>query len=175
MSFIERRHRIRKRRARAVAGLLCAAAMASASLSGSDDASAIFRQVYEEVRTMPARSGELFIRQEFFIGEDDDDTNKDLSVSIVLPEGGQIPVMIVQFTWMERDRSNRRISRARTTKTLRCIMETDGARLEGEGFENDELRDLARGLLKAVRDKKRLLQKTPSRGSAEPRDYPSRG
>jgi hypothetical protein len=76
---------------------------------------------------------------------------------------------------MERDRSNRRISRAKTTKTLRCIMETAGARLEGDGFEKNELSVLARGLLKAVRDKKRLLQKTPSRGSAEPRVYPSRG
>jgi len=149
--------------------------MASASLSASDDAPAIFRQVYEEVRTMPARPGEQFIRQEFFIGEDDDDTNKDLSVSIVLPEGGQIPVMIVQFTWMERDRSNRRISRARSTKTLRCVMETEDTRLEGDGLEKDELSVLGRGLLKAVRDNKRLLQKTPSRGSAEPRVYPSRG
>ena len=175
MSFIVRQRRIRMRRAKAVASLLCAAAMASASFSIPDDTPAIFRQVYEEVRTMPARPGEQFIRQEFFIGEDDDDTNKDLSVSIVLPEGGQIPVMIVQFTWMERDRSNRRVSRARTTKTLRCIMETDGTRLEGEGFEKDALPVLARGLLKAVRDKKRLLQKTPSRGSAEPRVYPSRG
>jgi len=149
--------------------------MASASLSASDDAPAIFRQVYEEVRTMSARPGEQFIRQEFFIGEDDDDTNKDLSVSIVLPEGGQVPVMIVQFTWMERDRSNQRISRARSTKILRCVMEAEDTRLEGDALEKDELPVLARGLLKAVRDKKRLLQKTPSRGSAEPRVYPSRG
>jgi len=124
---------------------------------------------------MSARPGEQFIRQEFFIGEDDDDTNKDLSVSIVLPEGGQVPVMIVQFTWMERDRSNQRISRARSTKILRCVMEAEDTRLEGDALEKDELPVLARGLLKAVRDKKRLLQKTPSRGSAEPRVYPSRG
>jgi len=154
--------------------LLFAVASGAPAVRDREDTLKVFRQVYDEVRVMPARPGELFIRQEFFIGEDDDDTNKDLSVSVVLPEGERPPVMIVQFTWMERDRADRRISRARLTKILRCVLERDTVQakgVDGAAFEEKELRDLARGLLKAVRDKKRLLLKTPSRGPLGPREY----
>ncbi len=108
---------------------------------------------------------------EFFIGEGDDDTYKDIAVSIIFGEDAP-PDMIVQITWMKRDRRDRRVAVARSTKTLRFILEADGTRLEGDEPANGEIAVLARGLFTAVRNKKRLLGKAPSRGFREPREYP---
>lgn len=139
--------------------LLTAAAPAVFPRPPDDDVPRLLREIYNEVRTMSARPGEPFIRQEFFIGEDDDDTYKDIAVSIILAESETPPVMIIQFTWMERDRRDRRTATARSTKILRCIMDGEDVRREGGPFEAREVLDLARGLIKAVQDKKRLLGK----------------
>ncbi|HQF98947.1 MAG TPA: hypothetical protein PLX98_11180 [Candidatus Aminicenantes bacterium] len=167
--------RTRKRLAAAVLVFMIAA---PAGLDGvpapEHEISDLFRRIYEEVRTMPPRPGERFIRQEFFIGEGDDDTDKDIAVSIVLPGENTPPDMIVQITWMERDRRDRRVAVARSTKILRFVLEADGIRWEGDAFGKGEAAVLARGLLKAVRNKKRLLGLQASPGSVEPREYPCR-
>jgi hypothetical protein len=115
-------------------------------------------RVYDEVRVMPPRPDEAFVRQEFFIGEDDDDTNKDIFVSIIIAKADAVPLMILQITWMEHAKSDDRVSFAKETKTLRCLFEPAGLRLEGARFGDRELGALAHGLLKAVLDKKRLLE-----------------
>lgn len=115
-------------------------------------------RVYDEVRVMPPRPDEAFVRQEFFIGEDDDDTNKDIFVSIIIAKADAVPLMILQITWMEHAKSDSRVSFAKETKTLRCLFEPAGLRLEGARFGDRELGALAHGLLKAVLDKKRLLE-----------------
>ncbi len=153
--------RVRKQRATAAFAFLVAGA---AALFGDpeSEASLLLRRIHEEVRTMPVRPGEAFVRQEFFIGKGEDDTYKDIAVSIVLPEGETAPVMIIQFTWMKRDRRDKRTATAGSTKILRCIMNADSVEWNGDSFDEAELAVLARGLLEAVRNKKRLLKKTPS-------------
>jgi len=115
-------------------------------------------RIYDEVRVMPPRPGEEFVRQEFFIGPDDDDTNKDIFVSVIIAKADAVPFMIAQITWMEHAKSDPRVTYAKETKTLRCLFDPAGLRLEGARFSNRELGDLAHGLLKAVLDKKRLLE-----------------
>lgn len=115
-------------------------------------------RIYDEIRIMPPRPGEEFVRQEFFIGEDDDDTNKDIYVSVIIAKADAVPLMIVQITWMEHAKSDPRVSFAKETKTLRCLFDPAGLRLEGARFSSRELGDLARGLLRAVLDKKRILE-----------------
>ncbi|MDD8028001.1 MAG: hypothetical protein PHE62_00460 [Acidobacteriota bacterium] len=164
--------RTRKRLAAALVFMIAGPAGTDVVFVLEQEVSDLFRRIYEEVQTMPARPGERFIRQEFFIGEGDDDTYKDIAVSIVLPREDAPPDMIVQITWMKRDRRDRRVAVARSTKTLRFILEADGTRLEGDEPANGEIAVLARGLFTAVRNKKRLLGKAPSRGFREPREYP---
>ena len=113
--------------------------------------------VYDEVNHMPAYPDEPFIRMDVFIGEDDDDTNKDIhAVLLVAKEHGH-PALRVQIVFMERRRGFPVIRIARETKSFLCVFEDGGLDVRSTTFTAAEIDALAPGLLKAVRDKKRLL------------------
>ncbi|MDW7759477.1 MAG: hypothetical protein SCM96_02440 [Acidobacteriota bacterium] len=160
-----------------VAGLMLVLVLFSASTFSSQDAlpelkvKAATREtlaaVYDEVKDMPAYPDEPFIRMDVFIGEDDDDTNKDIhAVLLVAKEHGH-PALRVQIVFMERRRGFPVIRIARETKSFLCVFENGGLDVRSTTFTAADIDGLAPGLLKAVRDKKRILGKASSGRSAE--------
>lgn len=118
--------------------------------------------VRDELEDMPAYPGEPFIRMEVFIGEDDDDTNKDIHAVLIAAEENGRPALRVQIVFMERRRGFPVIRIARETKSFLCVFEDDGLDVRSTTFTAAEIDGLAPGLLKAVRDKKRILGKASS-------------
>lgn len=118
----------------------------------------ILKRIYSEVKELDAYPGENFIRGEFFIGaEDDDDTYKDIHVSILIQDHSDLEKMKVRVTQMEPGQGDPRIKYARISKTFVCLIGKKNIELASSDFKEQEISALAPDILRAVRNKKKLL------------------
>ena len=125
----------------------------------AEDPAVLLNKILVEVREMGAHPGEDFIKQEFFIGApDEDDTNKDTSVIILIQSIDGKERMTIQVTRMERSRSDRRIKTARETRSITGVPDEAGFRVFRSDYEADELESVCTQILRAVRSKKRLIK-----------------
>jgi len=119
----------------------------------------LLRLIYIEVKEMGARPGEGFIQGQFFIGKpDDDDTNKDIHVIILIQGSDGSEKMKIQVTYMERTRENPTVKYAKETKNIVCIVQENAVKLQSSDYAEREMKKLGEDILKSVRDKKRLLK-----------------
>ncbi len=155
------------RRARIAAAvvLACAAVFMTLPAAGEDDAATIARllgEIFGEVRELGPFPGETFIQRDFWIGEDDDDTNKSTHVIVLIQPVERPESMKVQVTEMESVPGNKGIRNARRTRTLRCGLGGPAPVLVSTEIPEKELKkDILPGLLKAIRDKKKLWGHAP--------------
>lgn len=120
----------------------------------------ILRTICVEVKEMGVRPGEDYIQREFFIGApDEDDTNKDISVNIFIQTVAGTEKMRIQVTYLERTRENSKVKLAKETRHLNVIVGEDAVRIERSDYDEGELPKLAEDVLRAIKDKKRLLKK----------------
>jgi len=120
-------------------------------------AEAALREIYLEVLAMGPHSGQSFIHWDFFLGEDDDDTNKDVHAGVIISGEDGSHRMTIRVSWMEPFPGDPRARRAGANKVLACAVEGDSVRMISSEFAPNEWSVLAAGLIKAVRDKKKLL------------------
>jgi hypothetical protein len=119
------------------------------------------KKIFSEVKEIGPYPGEDFIRREFFVGEDDDDTNKDISVVVLIQRVDDQPYqerMKIQVTEMERSRENPRVGYARITRSVSCLVVGNTVDVQESEFEERSLERLATQILKAIQDKKKLLK-----------------
>jgi len=118
----------------------------------------LLRIIGDEVREMGPCPGDRFIKREFFVGEDDDDTYKDIHVAIVIQpdETGERVAMLV--TYLKRDPRIRTVSYSTHSKNLTYLLREDRAEIETSDYSSEEREDLLPEILRAVRDKKKLLR-----------------
>jgi len=115
-------------------------------------------RIFDEVRAMGARPGENFIQQEFFAGgPDDDDTNKDLHVVVLIqPETGMSKITL-QVTRFERDRRDRNVKTARETNTIRAEIVKGAVKGLTSDYGDRDLHEILEQVQRAVIQKKKLL------------------
>ena len=118
----------------------------------------ILKSIYSEVKELGAYPGENFIRREFFIGaEDDDDTYKDVHVSILIQRHRDQEKMKVRVTQMEPGQGDPRVKYAGISKTFVCLIGEKNIELASSDFKEKEIGALVPDILRAVRNKKKLL------------------
>jgi hypothetical protein len=123
-----------------------------------DEHLAVLKRIHAEVKEMGPYPGEDFVRREFFVGEDDDDTNKDIQVVVLIQSFESKEKMIIRVTEMVRDPGNFRTSLAKTTKAVVCLVAEDQVEIKSSDYEKNDLNKLTPEILSAVRNKKRLLK-----------------
>ena len=118
----------------------------------------IIKQIHAEVKEMGPYPGEAFIRREFFVGEGDDDTNKDIHVIVLIQSLESKEMMTVRVTEMAKDPGNPQARLAKSSKLLVCRMAGERLEVESSDYEEKDLAELGPEILKAVQNKKRLLK-----------------
>ena len=126
--------------------------------SAKIEAVKILGEIYSEVKEMGPYGSEDYIKREFFIGWDDDDTNKDEHVVVLIQTVNTKEKMKIQVTYLERTRDNPKIKNAKEVKNLVCAIGKDGIEIISSDYPEKDLKGLAAGILKAVLDKKNLLK-----------------
>ena len=123
------------------------------------DALTILKKIYVEVKEMGPYPGESFILHEFFAGgPDDDDTNKDQHVVVLIQVVGGVEKMRIQVTYMERTKQDRTIKYAKEVKNISCLVAADRIKIQSSDYSEKEMSKLAPDILQAVLNKKKLLK-----------------
>lgn len=99
-----------------------------------------------------------FIKREFFVGEDDDDTNKDIHVVILVQEVDEKEKVTIQVTYMERRRGKPVIGIAKYIKLFSYFVSRGQTEIIRSDFEEKEKEYALSGVLQAIKDKKKLLK-----------------
>ena len=102
--------------------------------------------------------GDDFVRREFFVGEDDDDTNKDIQVVVLIQSFEAKDKMTIRVTEMAREPADSRTSVAKETRDLVCLVTGNRVEIQSSAYEKDALDSLVPEILTAIRNKKRLLK-----------------
>jgi hypothetical protein len=118
----------------------------------------VLKEIHAEVKEMGPYPGQDFFQQAFFVGEDDDDTNKDIHVSILIRAQEKKEKMTIRVTRMIKDRRNPQARLAETTRGLVCLVGGDGVEIQSSDYKEKEIAGLVPEILTAVRNKKRLLK-----------------
>jgi hypothetical protein len=119
----------------------------------------IFKQIYDEVKELGPYPGEDFIRREFFIGnEDDDDTNKNQHVVVLIQTIDGREQMRIQVTTMEPTKENPQVKYATESKSILCQVMANVVTIQTSDYDERELERLAAEILRAILGKKKLLK-----------------
>lgn len=131
------------------------------AMDKKDNFSKILKNIYAEVKEFKPYPGESFIRAEFFIGsEDDDDTYKDIHISILIQRQDVGEKMKIQMTAMEARPGQPRIKHARDSKMIVCWIlpgAPDEPRILSSDVSEKDIDPFLASLLGAIQKKKALL------------------
>jgi len=92
------------------------------------------------------------------VGEDDDDTNKDTQVVVLLQPFESTEKMTIRVTEMAREPAGSRTSVAKSSKALVCLVGGGRVEIQSSDYDKPALERLVPDILTAVRNKKRLLK-----------------
>ena len=142
--------------------LFCPSALDSVTFeempSSKEKALKIIKEIYREVKQLGRYAGEEFIKREFFVGEDDDDTNKDIHVIILIQEISAKERMVIEVTYMERTRTNPIIRIAKSSRIIICVIEGEKIEFIKNDYDIIEMNSFLPEILRAVQNKKRILK-----------------
>jgi len=119
----------------------------------------ILKEIYTEVVELGKSPGGDFIKREFFVGEDDDDTNKDIHVLILIQNVDQKEKITIQVTYLQRSKDNPVVRYAKNVRSISCSLEGDKIYIIKSDYDENENRSFLPEVLLAIRNKKKLLQK----------------
>jgi len=125
--------------------------------SKKKDISKILQEIYQEVKAFEKYPGCDFIKREFFVGEDDDDTNKDIHVVILVQDVDTKEKVTIQVTYMERTQGRPVIGIAKYVKVLSYFVQGDRVEIIKSDYERTEKELVLPGVLQAIKNKKKLL------------------
>lgn len=120
----------------------------------------ILREIYDEVKELGPYPGEDFIRREFFVGKDDDDTNKDQHVVVLIQNAQGQEKMRIQVTWMEPGKENPQVKYAGNVKNIWCVIIRNNITIQKSDYTERELDKSTPEILRAIRNKKKLLKQS---------------
>lgn len=122
------------------------------------DISKVLLEIYQEMKEFENYPGCDFIKREFFVGEDDDDTNKDIHVVILVQDLEEKEKLTIQVTYMERSKGKPVIGIAKNTKVFSFFVRDGLTEIVKSDYENEEMERVLSGVLQAIKNKKKLLK-----------------
>jgi len=122
------------------------------------DNSKILKEIYQEMKEFKKYPGYDFIKREFFVGEDDDDTNKDIHVVILLQDVDEKKKVTIQVTYMERSKGKPVIGIAKYARVFSFFVLEDQIEIIKSDFDAKGKAIVLPGVLQAIKNKKKLLK-----------------
>lgn len=122
------------------------------------DTSKILKEIYLEMKEFEKYPGCDFIKREFFVGEDDDDTNKDIHVVVLVQDVDEKEKITIQVTYMERSKGKPVIGIAKYIKVLSFFVLQGHTEIIKSDFSDKEKELILPGVLQAIKNKKKLLK-----------------
>jgi len=139
--------------------LVALPAVSSAISQRADANLDTLKKIYNEVKELGPYPSQPFILHEFFAGApDDDDTNKEQHVAVLIQTVNGVETMKIQVTELERSKEDRNIKYAKGVKNISCRLVANRLEVQSSDYSDREMAKLAPDILQAIRNKKKLLK-----------------
>ncbi|MBN2246066.1 MAG: hypothetical protein JW755_09505 [Candidatus Aminicenantes bacterium] len=127
------------------------------AISNSADTDNIknLKEIFNEVKEMGKFPNEDFFKRQFHIG-DEDDTNQNIHVFVLIQEIDGIEKMTIQVTYLKTS-SFPKIGIPEKTKNIVCSFQNDNVKILNSDFSDTEMKIFLKELKHSISDKKRLL------------------
>ena len=117
------------------------------------------KAIYLEVKELGPYPGETFIKHDFFLGPADDDSYKKEHIVILIQVVDGEERLLVQVTEMKNRPDEPRVQLAGRTRAISCSVRASGRlTVLRSDYGDKDIRRLAADILRAVREKKKLLR-----------------
>ena len=115
----------------------------------------ILWEIYEEIKEMGKFPNEDFYKRQFHIG-DEDDTNQNIHVFVLIQEIDGIEKMTIQVTYLKTS-SYPAVGIPDRIKNIACSFQNDNVKILDSDFPDKEMKTFLKELKRSISDKKRLL------------------
>ncbi len=123
------------------------------------DPSKVLREIYQEVKELGKFPGDEFIKREFFVGKDDDDTYQDIHVLILIQNIDEIEKITIQVTYFQPSENDPTVKYAKNMRCISYALLQDEIVILKSDYDEKERRKFLPQVLRAIRGKKKLLKK----------------
>jgi hypothetical protein len=127
---------------------------------GKKDPVKIMRQIYEEVKELGKFPGDDFIKREFFVGKDDDDTYQNIHALVLIQNIEGIEKVTIQVTYFKPSENDRTVKYAENMKVICYALLKDEIAIIKSDYSEKERNKFLPQVLRAILGKKKLLKKT---------------
>lgn len=118
----------------------------------------ILKDIHKEVSELGKRKDEYFIKREFHFDLDENPTNSEEHIVVLIYETKDKEKMIVQVTYFEAEGPKYSIKYAKDIKLVTCILDSEKLEIEKCDFNNKEMRPLMTDILKGIQEEKKLYK-----------------
>ena len=142
-------------------------------LSGNEmqmkkDSLKVLREIYLEVKELGKFPDDDFIKREFFVGKDDDDTYQDIHVLVLIRNIDEIEKITIQVTYFQSSEDDPTVKYAKNSRSLSYALLQDEIVIIKSDYDEKERRKFLPQVLRAIRGKKKLLKKKDSQRKGVP-------
>lgn len=124
-----------------------------------NEPSRFLRDIYDEVQKMGGHGDGNFIKREFHLNLDDNESNKEEHVVVLNHFYSGRNIMLLQVTYFESERENSLIKYAKMTREIECCVLDKGVEIRRCDYDTVEIRELLPNILKGIRQTKKYLHR----------------
>lgn len=118
----------------------------------------ILKSIYQEVSELGKRKDEYFIKREFHFDLDENPTNTEEHVVVLIYDIEKGERMVVQVTYFETDGLRHSVKYAKDIKLISCCVDLEKLKIEKCDFNKKEMKPLFSDILKGIKEEKKLFK-----------------
>ncbi len=118
----------------------------------------ILKNIHKEVSELGKRKNENFIKREFHFDLDENPTNTEEHIVVLIYDIEEKERMVVQVTYFETDGLANSVKYAKDIKLISCSVDSEKLKIEKCDFSKKEMEPLFSDILEGIQEEKKLFK-----------------
>ena len=125
---------------------------------GKQEPEDILKDIYKEVKELGKRENEAFIKGEFHFDLDENPTNTEEHIVVLIYEMDDKERIVVQVTYFESEGFRDSIKYAKDIKLISCSLRSEELKIEKSDYDKKEINKILPDILKGIKEEKELYK-----------------
>lgn len=125
---------------------------------GKKEPEDIMRDIYDEVKELGKRENETFIKREFHFDLDENPTNTEEHIVVLIYEIDDKERIVVQVTYFESEGLRGSIKYAKEIKLISCFLKAEELEIDKSDYDKKEINKILPDILKGIKEEKELYK-----------------
>ncbi len=118
----------------------------------------ILKEIYKEVSELGKRKNEDFIKREFHFDLDQNPTNTEEHIVVLIYEIDRMEKMVVQVTYFEAEGVECVIKYAKDIRLISCHIASEKLEIDKCDFKTKEMKPMLTDILKGIQEEKKIFK-----------------